>query len=123
MKGITIITLLAATIAVATASTPRTSYAQVANDCVNVRYTSRIAFFKAQMTNLCNKTVWVAYCMLKDCGRTPNHYYTSAVTLSPGESEPVDTEGQGIHKAACVYEAPDWDTPKRLSTGHHILCD
>lgn len=92
------------------------TFAQQANDCVDVRNTSNTAFFKSQMYNGCNKTIVVHYCMANAC-RSSSGYYTSSETLSPGESAPVDTEGNGVYWAACVYEAPDWDTPISDSSG------
>lgn len=79
---------------------------------------SSTAFFKGRITSNCSLPVWVAYCERALCGQSAN-FYNSAVVLNPGQSEPVDTRGQGISVAACVYRAPEYHTPRRLGQGYY----
>ena len=99
------------------------AFAQSASQCVDVVYTSNNpgAFFKGRMYNGCNRTIWVSYCKVERCGKVKG-YYDSAVTIRPGQYKPVDTEGHGVNFAACIYEAPDYDTPNSNNRGKYA-CD
>ena len=99
------------------------AFAQSASQCVDVVYTSNSsgAFFKGRMYNRCSRTIWVDYCEAERCGRT-NGYYDSAETIKPAQYKPVDTEGHGVTWAACIYEAPDYDTPTSDNRGTYT-CD
>ena len=99
------------------------AFGQPAGDCIDVVYTGAHALtsFKARMYNLCNRTVWVSYCEEYRCGVLEG-YYDSATTIQPSDYKPVDTEGHGVRWAACVYEAPNFDTPKSDNRGNYH-CD
>jgi len=114
-------TAAAAVLAASATCSAGSASAQAANDCVSVRHTSDTAFFKSRMHNMCSRTIVVHYCEAQKCAGNAN-YYNASDTLEPGESVAVDTEGQGIHWAACIHEAPDWDTPNSDSSGR-FHCD
>ena len=96
---------------------------QDARKCVKVEYTGAgpLTSFKARIYNTCNKTIWVSFCEQRQCGRSRG-YYNSAQIIGPGEYKPIDSEGDGVSWAACVYEAPDHDTPQSNNNGDYH-CD